>query len=52
MVIKVGINGFGCIGCNVLCLVVLNFGNDIGIVVINDLLELDYLVYMLKYDFV
>lgn len=52
MVIKVGINGFGCIGCNVLCLVVLNFGNDIEIVVINDLFELDYLVYMLKYDFV
>src|SRR6476619_6326416 len=48
--IKVGINGFGRIGRNVLRSAVLNFGNDIEIVAINDLLEPDYLAYMLKYD--
>ncbi|WP_449467575.1 type I glyceraldehyde-3-phosphate dehydrogenase [Stenotrophomonas humi] len=50
MAIKVGINGFGRIGRNVLRSAVLNFGNDIEIVAINDLLEPDYLAYMLKYD--
>ncbi|MGH8089792.1 MAG: glyceraldehyde 3-phosphate dehydrogenase NAD-binding domain-containing protein, partial [Stenotrophomonas sp.] len=49
MAIKVGINGFGRIGRNVLRSAVLNFGNDIEIVAINDLLEPDYLAYMLKY---
>ena len=48
--IKVGINGFGRIGRNVLRSAVQNFGNDIEIVAINDLLEPDYLAYMLKYD--
>ena len=50
MSIKVGINGFGRIGRNVLRSAVQNFGNDIQIVAINDLLEPDYLAYMLKYD--
>ncbi|WP_066094319.1 type I glyceraldehyde-3-phosphate dehydrogenase [Xanthomonas massiliensis] len=50
MAIKVGINGFGRIGRNVLRAAVQNFGGDIQIVGINDLLEPDYLAYMLKYD--
>ncbi|MBS0457013.1 MAG: type I glyceraldehyde-3-phosphate dehydrogenase [Proteobacteria bacterium] len=50
MAIKVAINGFGRIGRNVLRAAVQNFGNDIRIVAINDLLEPDYLAYMLKYD--
>ncbi|HEY5314954.1 MAG TPA: glyceraldehyde 3-phosphate dehydrogenase NAD-binding domain-containing protein, partial [Pirellulales bacterium] len=50
MIIKVGINGFGRIGRNVLRAAVQNFGNDIEIVAINDLLEPDYLAYMLGYD--
>ena len=49
MSIKVGINGFGRIGRNVLRSAVQNF-SDIEIVGINDLLEPDYLAYMLKYD--
>ena len=50
MTIKVGINGFGRIGRNVLRAAVQNFGKDIQIVGINDLLEPDYLAYMLSYD--
>ena len=50
MAIKVGINGFGRIGRNVLRSAVQNFANDIEIVAINDLLEPDYLAYMLQYD--
>jgi glyceraldehyde 3-phosphate dehydrogenase len=50
MAVKVGINGFGRIGRNVLRAAVQNFGNDIEIVGINDLLEPDYLAYMLRYD--
>src|SRR5829696_6327265 len=49
MAIKVGINGFGRIGRNVLRSAVQNFP-DIEIVGINDLLEPDYLAYMLQYD--
>ena len=49
MTIKVGINGFGRIGRNVLRSAIQNF-SDIEIVGINDLLEPDYLAYMLKYD--
>ena len=49
MAVKVGINGFGRIGRNVLRAAVQNFG-DIEIVAINDLLEPDYLAYMLRYD--
>jgi glyceraldehyde 3-phosphate dehydrogenase len=48
--IKVGINGFGRIGRMVFRAAVQNFSNDIEIVGINDLLEPDYLAYMLKYD--
>ena len=49
MTIKMGINGFGRIGRNVLRAAVQNF-SDIEIVAINDLLEPDYLAYMLQYD--
>jgi glyceraldehyde 3-phosphate dehydrogenase len=49
MTIQVGINGFGRIGRNVLRSAVQNFP-DIQIVGINDLLEPDYLAYMLQYD--
>ncbi len=50
MTIKIGINGFGRIGRMVFRAAVQNFANDIEIVGINDLLEPDYLAYMLKYD--
>jgi glyceraldehyde 3-phosphate dehydrogenase len=49
MTIKVGINGFGRIGRMVFRAVAKDF-NDIEIVGINDLLDADYLAYMLKYD--
>src|SRR6478735_3438404 len=49
MTIKIGINGFGRIGRNVLRSAVQNF-SDIEVVGINDLLEPDYLAYMLRYD--
>ena len=50
MAIKVGINGFGRIGRMVFRAAVENFSQDIEIVGINDLLDPDYLAYMLKYD--
>jgi len=49
MAIKVGINGFGRIGRMVFRAAVKHFP-DIEIVGINDLLEPDYLAYMLQYD--
>jgi len=49
MAIKVGINGFGRIGRMVFRAAVENFP-EIEIVGINDLLEPDYLAYMLKFD--
>ena len=49
MAIKVGINGFGRIGRMVFRAAVKHFP-DIEIVGINDLLEPDYLAYMLMYD--
>ncbi len=49
MTIKIGINGFGRIGRNVLRSAVQNF-SDIEVVGINDLLEPNYLAYMLQYD--
>ncbi|MFZ5486114.1 MAG: type I glyceraldehyde-3-phosphate dehydrogenase [Pseudomonadota bacterium] len=49
MAIKIGINGFGRIGRMVFRAAVQNF-SDIEVVGINDLLEPDYLAYMLKYD--
>ncbi len=49
MTIKIGINGFGRIGRMVFRAAVQNF-KDIEVVGINDLLEPDYLAYMLTYD--
>ena len=49
MALKIGINGFGRIGRNVLRSAVQNFP-DVQIVGINDLLEPNYLAYMLQYD--
>ncbi len=49
MTIKIGINGFGRIGRMVFRAVAKDF-KDIEVVGINDLLEPDYLAYMLKYD--
>ncbi|MCW8847254.1 MAG: glyceraldehyde-3-phosphate dehydrogenase, partial [Sedimenticola sp.] len=49
MTIKVGINGFGRIGRMVFRAAVQDF-SDIEVVGINDLLDPDYLAYMLKYD--
>ncbi|MDO9405289.1 MAG: type I glyceraldehyde-3-phosphate dehydrogenase [Polaromonas sp.] len=49
MTIKLGINGFGRIGRNVFRSAIQSF-DDIEIVGINDLLEPDYLAYMLRYD--
>ena len=49
MTIKIGINGFGRIGRMVFRAAARDF-SDIEIVGINDLLEPDYLAYMLKYD--
>jgi len=49
MSIKVGINGFGRIGRMVMRAVTNEFP-EVEVVGINDLLEADYLAYMLKYD--
>jgi glyceraldehyde 3-phosphate dehydrogenase len=49
MTIKIGINGFGRIGRMVFRAAIQNF-KDIEVVGINDLLEPDYLAYMLQYD--
>ena len=49
MTIKIGINGFGRIGRMVFRAAVQNF-SDVEVVAINDLLEPDYLAYMLRYD--
>ena len=49
MTIRVGINGFGRIGRMVFRAAAKDF-KDIEIVAINDLLDPDYLAYMLKYD--
>jgi len=48
--IKLGINGFGRIGRMVFRAAVENFSKDIEVVGINDLLDPEYLAYMLKYD--
>ena len=48
--VKLGINGFGRIGRMVFRAAVENFANDIEVVGINDLLDPEYLAYMLKYD--
>ena len=49
MAIKMGINGFGRIGRMVFRAAFDNF-NDVEVVGINDLLDPEYLAYMLKYD--
>ncbi len=49
MTIKVGINGFGRIGRMVFRAAIQNF-DDIEVVAINDLLEPDYLAYLLRHD--
>ena len=49
MTIKIGINGFGRIGRNVLRSALQSF-SDIEVVGVNDLLEPKYLAYMLQYD--
>ncbi len=49
MTIKVGINGFGRIGRMAFRAIAKEF-SDIEVVAINDLLDADYLAYMLKYD--
>ena len=48
--VKLGINGFGRIGRMVFRAAVENFADDIEVVGINDLLDPEYLAYMLKYD--
>ena len=48
MTIKVGINGFGRIGR--LVLRASTKRDDVQVVAINDLLDIDYIAYMLKYD--
>ena len=50
MAIKVGINGFGRIGRMAFRAIAQDFNDDIQVVGINDLLDADYLAYMLKYD--
>jgi glyceraldehyde 3-phosphate dehydrogenase len=51
MAIKVGINGFGRIGRMVLRAVVLEAEfKDIDVVAINSSYDIDYIIYMLKYD--
>jgi glyceraldehyde 3-phosphate dehydrogenase len=49
MTIKIGINGFGRIGRMVFRAAIQNF-DEIEVVGINDLLEPEYLAYMLQYD--
>ncbi|MCW9078599.1 MAG: hypothetical protein OQK74_05435, partial [Gammaproteobacteria bacterium] len=50
MAIKVGINGFGRIGRMAFRAIAQDFSSDLEVVGINDLLDADYLAYMLKYD--
>ena len=50
MATRIGINGFGRIGRMVFRAIAQDFSNDFEVVAINDLLEADYLAYMLKYD--
>jgi len=50
MAVRIGINGFGRIGRMVFRAIAQDFKGDFEVVAINDLLEADYLAYMLKYD--
>ena len=47
--IKVGINGFGRIG-RLVFRAAMEERSDIEVVAINDLIDVDYMVYMLRYD--
>lgn len=49
MTIKIGINGFGRIGRMAFRAIAKDF-SDMEVVAINDLLDADYLAYMLRYD--
>jgi len=49
MTVRIGINGFGRIGRMVFRAIAQDF-KDLEVVAVNDLLEADYLAYMLKYD--
>ena len=46
--IKIGINGFGRIGRLVFRVAAAN--DNVEVVGINDLIDVDYIAYMLKYD--
>ena len=48
--VRLGINGFGRIGRMVFRAAVDNFAGEVEVVGINDLLDPEYLAYMLKYD--
>ena len=50
MTVKVGINGFGRIGRNVLRASLEKSGLDVEIVAINDLTDANMLAHLLKYD--
>ncbi|MDJ0738904.1 MAG: type I glyceraldehyde-3-phosphate dehydrogenase [Gammaproteobacteria bacterium] len=50
MTIKVGINGFGRIGRMAFRAIYQDFSDVFEVVAINDLLDADYLAYMLRYD--
>ena len=50
MAVRIGINGFGRIGRMVFRAIAQDFSSDFEVVGINDLLDADYLAYMLKYD--
>ncbi len=50
MTIRVGINGFGRIGRMAFRAIVNQFSDTFHVVAVNDLLDPDYLAYMLKFD--
>ena len=50
MSVKVGINGFGRVGRNVLRAILESGRTDIEVVAINDLNPIDNSTYLLKYD--
>ena len=50
MSIKVGINGFGLVGHNVLRAILESGRTDIEVVAINDLTPIDNSTYLFKYD--
>lgn len=50
MAIRVGINGFGRIGRMAFRAIINDFGNLFKVVAVNDLMDPEYLAYMLKYD--